>query len=163
MIGKRGTKEMSEKLIYTMDYASLVDLFVRAGLEISPDEPEPEGLLTCFELIDEAAGRRIGAAGIVYDKGEYILRCVAVEEEFRGKGFGKRLVGAVMDEAGRRQAERIWLTAKVPDFYRKFGFTVVPREEAPFETKCITCPQYHNGCDSEVMVYYWGNHKGTAQ
>ena len=81
MIGKRGTKEMSEKLIYTMDYASLVDLFVRAGLEISPDEPEPEGLLTCFELIDEVTGRRIGAAGIVYDLSlihiwaDALLRC----------------------------------------------------------------------------------------
>lgn len=146
---------MSEKMICTMDYASLVDLFVRAGLEISPEDPSPEGLLTCFELLEEETGARIGAAGLVYDKGAYILRCVAVEEEYRGKGYGKRLVGAVMDEAEKRQADRIWLTAKVPGFYRKFGFTVVPMEDAPFETKCITCPQYHNGCDSEVMVYYY--------
>ena len=35
----------------TMDYEALVDLFVRAGLEISPKDPRPEGFLTCFELL----------------------------------------------------------------------------------------------------------------
>lgn len=144
---------MSVKMLYTMDYYSLVDLFVRAGLEISPKDPAPEGLLTCFELIDEESGRRVGAAGLVHDKGEFILRCVAVEEDCRGKGYGKDLVEAVMNEAKKRSAGRIWLTAKVPGFYKKFGFEVVPMEQAPFETKCLTCAQYHNGCDSEVMVY----------
>jgi len=36
----------------TMDYESMVDLFVRSGLEISPEDPRPEGLITCFELVD---------------------------------------------------------------------------------------------------------------
>lgn len=146
---------MSVRMDYTMDYKSLVDLFVRSGLEISPEDPAPEGLITCFELMDEETDTRIGAAGIVYDKGEYVLRCVAVEEKYRGRGYGKALVDAVMEEAKKRQAKRIWLTAKVPGFYKKFGFAAVPREEAPFETKCVICPQYHNGCDSEVMVYYY--------
>mgnify|MGYP001026905210 CR=1 FL=1 len=136
----------------TMDYEALVDLFVRSGLEISPKDPRPEGFLTCFELLDETSGRRIGASGLCCDRREYILRCVAVEEEFRGKGYGTRLVRAVMDEAVQRGAKRLWLTAKVPEFYKRLGFRVVPREEAPFVAKCIECPQYHNGCESEVMV-----------
>ncbi len=140
----------------TMEYEDLVDLFVRSGLEISPKDPRPEGLLTCFELIDEESGRRIGATGLCRGRGEYVLRCVAVEEEFRGKGYGTQLVRAVMDEAMRLGAGRLWLTAKVPQFYRRFGFRVVPREEAPFVTKCIECPQYHNGCESEVMVWDMG-------
>ena len=137
----------------TMDYESMVDLFVRSGLEISPDEPRPEGLVTCFELVDTEKGKRIGASGLCCDDEEYVLRCVAVEEEYRGNGCGSRLVGAVMGEACRLGAKRIWLTAKVPEFYKKFQFRVVPREEAPFVTKCGECPQYHNGCESEVMVF----------
>ncbi|MDE6938031.1 MAG: GNAT family N-acetyltransferase [Lachnospiraceae bacterium] len=136
----------------TMEYEALVDLFVRAGLEISPEDPRPEGLITCFELLDEKDGRRIGASGLCLSRGEYVLRCVAVEEGFRGMGYGTRLVRAVMDEAEQLGAERLWLTAKVPKFYEKFGFQVTPREEAPFVTKCVECPQYHNGCESEVMV-----------
>lgn len=147
---------MAEKIIYTMDYESLVDLFVKSGLEIYPDDPAPEGLLTCFKMIDEETGERLGAAGIVLNqKNEYILRCVAVEEVHRGKGYGIRLVEKVLEEGKLRGAKRIWLTGKVPEFYKKFGFEVVARSEAPFKTKCGECPQYHNGCESEVMVYYY--------
>ena len=147
---------MAEKIIYTMDYDSLVDLFVKSGLEIYPDDPAPEGLLTCFKMIDEETGERLGAAGIVLNqKNEYILRCVAVEEVHRGKGYGIRLVEKVLEEGKLRGAKRIWLTGKVPEFYKKFGFEVVARSEAPFKTKCGECPQYHNGCESEVMVYYY--------
>lgn len=144
---------MKEKIVYTMDYKSLVDLFVRAELEIDPEEPQPDGLLTCLELVDEDTGERYGAAGLVFDKGVYIVRCVAVEEAYRGLGFGKKLVEAAMKEAIRRGAEEMWLTAKVPQFYEKFGFVVVPMDDAPFETKCRTCIQYRNGCDSEVMKW----------
>ena len=147
---------MAEKIIYTMDYFSLVDLFIKSGLEIHPDDPVPEGLLTCFKKIDEETGERLGAAGIVLNhKNEYILRCVAVEEEHRGKGYGIQLVNKVLDEGKMRGATRIWLTGKVPEFYKKFGFTVAKRSDAPFKTKCGECPQYHNGCESEVMVYYY--------
>lgn len=145
--------KMKEKMIHTMDYKSLVDLFIRAGLEIHPDDPEPEGLITCLKLTDEDSGHTIGAAGLVFDKGVYIIRCVAVEEEHRGRGFGKLLVDTVMHEALELGAREIWLTAKVPGFYRKFGFKVVPMDDAPFETKCRTCVQYQNGCDSEVMKW----------
>ena len=47
----------------TMDYESMVDLFVRSGLEISPEDPRPEGLITCFELVDVQENKRIGASG----------------------------------------------------------------------------------------------------
>lgn len=70
-------------------------------------------------------------------------------------GYGRKLVEAVTAEAVRLGAKRIWLTAKVPEFYKKFQFQVAPREEAPFVSKCGECPQYHNGCESEVMVYYF--------
>ena len=138
----------------TMEYEALVDLFVRSRLEISPEDPCPEGLITCFEMFDDKSGRRIGASGLCCDHGEYVLRCVAVEEGLRGNGYGTQLVRAVIDEAERLGAKKLWLTAKVPQFYKRFGFQVVSRKEAPFVTKCVECPQYHNGCDSEVMVLY---------
>lgn len=136
----------------TMDYFSMVDLFVRSGLEISPEDPAPEGMITCFELLDEA-GVRQAAGGLCRVNGEYVLRHVAVEEDQRGKGYGKQMVETVMAEAESLGAKRIWLTGKVPEFYEKLGFRVVSRDAAPFQTKCGECPQYHNGCESEVMVY----------
>jgi ribonuclease HII len=37
----------------TMDYYKLVPLFIKSGLEIHEEDPVPEGLVTCFELVDE--------------------------------------------------------------------------------------------------------------
>ncbi len=160
---------MAEKIIATMDYDSLKDLFVKSGLEIHMEDPAPARLITCYKLYDEETGERLGAAGLAYCEDmreemirsgesladEFVLRCVAVEEEHRGKGYGIQLVQRVMDDAKEMGAKRIWLTGKVPEFYKKFGFEIVSRDTAPFKTKCGECPQYHNGCESEVMVYYY--------
>ena len=151
----KGESKMMVKIIRSMDFDGLVDLFERSGLEIHKGDPVPAGLITCFELIDTKTGARLGASGICFEDGEYVLRCVAVEEGVRGGGYGRMLVEAVLEEARNHKAVRIWLTAKVPDFYKKFGFQIVPREEAPIQTSCTSCSQYHNGCESEVMVHYF--------
>lgn len=54
-------------MIETMDYGSLVDLFVKSGLEIHPDDPAPDGMVTCFRLEDEITGELYGAAGLCFD------------------------------------------------------------------------------------------------
>ena len=33
----------------------------------------------------------------------------------------------------------------------KFGFEVVDRSIAPRISNCQACPQFHNGCESEIM------------
>ena len=135
----------------TMDYFKLVPLFIKSGLEIHAEDPVPEGLVTCFELLDEDTGELIGASGLVHHKGLFIVRCVAVEEIHRGNGYGKWLVEEVLQEAKSLQAEEAWLTAKIPRFYEKFGFEVVDRSVAPRISNCQECPQFHNGCESEIM------------
>ena len=135
----------------TMDYFKLVPLFIKSGLEIHEDDPVPEGLVTCFELVDEETGVLIGASGLVHHKGLFIVRCVAVEETYRGYGYGRELVEAVLAEARSLNAEEAWLTAKIPNFYKKFGFEVVDRSVAPRISNCQECKQFHNGCDSEIM------------
>ncbi len=135
----------------TMDYDKLVPLFIAGGLEIHEDTPAPEGLITCFELVEERTDRAIGAGGLVCDGGLFILRCIAVDKAYRGRQYGKMLVQAVLTEARKHNAKEVWLTAKIPTFYQKFGFVIVPREDAPHISDCQHCPQFHNGCDSEIM------------
>lgn len=135
----------------TMDYYKLVPLFIKSGLEIHENDPVPKGLVTCFELVDEETGEQIGASGLVHYKGLFIVRCVAVEERYRGNGYGRQLVEAVLDEAKSMNAEEAWLTGKIPRFYEKFGFEVVDRSIAPRISNCQECKQFHNGCESEIM------------
>ena len=140
------------KIIKSMDFEALLPMCIRAGLEMKPDEKVPEGLLFCLEMYDEATGKRVACSALV-DTGElYLVRAVAVEEEYRGQGLGSTIIEKLLEEAKEMGIREIMLTAKVPGFYQKFGFDIVAREDAPASfTDCLHCPQFHNGCDSEIM------------
>ena len=81
---------------------------------------------------------------------------MSVEEQYQSQGYGHILVEQLLDIARNRYcADRFWLTTKAAELYKKFGFTVRSMDEAPYQTKCGTCPQYKNGCDLELMVLHF--------
>lgn len=138
------------KIIKSMNFEELLPLCIRSGLEMKPDEKAPEGLMFCLEMYH--ADKRIACAALVDTKEYYLVRAVAVEEEYRGQGFGRKIIEELLGEAKALGIKEIMLTAKVPGFYQKFGFEIVAREDAPASfTDCLHCPQFHNGCDSEIM------------
>lgn len=113
---------MDEKieLIHTMAYQQFIPLFVRAGLEIDENEECPEGLITCLELKDCRTEKTVGAAVLVYTENVYVIKAVAVEKEYRGNGLGVLLVREILNEAERRGADKVFLNAKIPDFYQSW-------------------------------------------
>ena len=73
-------------------------------------------------------GRQIGFARVVTDHATFAyLADVFVVEAERGKGYGKRLLSAVLAHPGL-QGLRRWLlgTRDAADFYRQLGFGEAP-------------------------------------
>ena len=140
------------KIVHSMNYEEMIPMFIEAGLEMEPNEKRPLGLLQCYELIDNNTGRRIGGASLVYMCDEYVIKTVAIEKAYQGKGLGTDLVKTIMQDAKKRGATRIYLNAKVPEFYKTLGFTIVSHDEAPDISTCHLCHRYHNGCESEIMM-----------
>ena len=140
------------KIVHSMNYEEMIPMFIEAGLEMEPNEKRPLGLLECYELIDNNTGRRIGGASLVYMCDEYVIKTVAIEKAYQGKGLGTDLVKTIMQDAKKRGATRIYLNAKVPEFYKTLGFTIVSHDEAPDISTCHLCHRYHNGCESEIMM-----------
>ncbi len=149
--GKDAADEDLVEIKKSMNFKDMLPMFIEAGLEFKPDDPDPEGLLVCFELIDKKSGKRIGGGSLAKAYGEFLIRSVAVEKAYQGKGLGRKLVEYMIEEAKAWDAKQLLLTAKVPGFYEKLGFAVIPREDAPPISDCASCPQFHNGCDSEIM------------
>lgn len=51
-----------------------------------------------------------------------------VKEEFRGRGYGQRLLELAEDEARQRGAKHVYLDTfsfQAPDFYKKHGYQVI--------------------------------------
>ena len=140
------------KIVHSMNYEEMIPMFIEAGLEMEPNEKRPSGLLECYELIDNNTGKRVGGASLVYTCDEYVIKTVAIEKAYQGKGLGTDLVKTIMQDAKERGAKRIYLNAKVPEFYKTLGFTIVSHDEAPDISTCHLCHRYHNGCDSEIMM-----------
>lgn len=140
---------MRFNMIETKEYFPLVPMYIEAGLEINIDDPEPKGIVLCLKMMD--VDNMVGSATLTETNGEYIIKCVAIKKEYQGKGLGSILVNKVIEKVKDRKGKRVLLTAKVPEFYKKLGFEIISRDEAPYESDCINCHRFHNGCESEIM------------
>ena len=89
-------------------------------------------------LIAEAEGKPIGYVQLILDsKDESILgakpleiRRIYASQEYQGRGVGKELMLATINEARRRGCDCVWLgvwekNQKAIDFYKKWGFREV--------------------------------------
>jgi len=135
----------------TDNYAELMDLFFRNGLEITEDEPVPTDIIKGWRA--ELVGKLVGGCVLSLRQGDYIIDGIAIEPAMRQTGLGAHLLNLALEEAKARGADSVYLVAKAPDFFRKQGFLTIDREEAPLFFECFTCPQYLKSCFPEVMKY----------
>jgi len=80
-----------------------------------------------YYLVAERAGRIVGYAGLAAWAGESWVQTVAVAEEVRGLGIGRRLMNALLSEARRRAARTCALEVRADNavaqqLYASLGF-----------------------------------------
>jgi GNAT superfamily N-acetyltransferase len=80
-------------------------------------------------------GRQVGFARVVTDYATFAnLVDVFVLPDYRGRGFGKQLIAAVVEHPSLQKLRRFTLaTADAHDLYRRFGFTAPSRPELLME------------------------------
>lgn len=110
------------------------------------------------ELFTLCEAEEVRGVCVVTDEGAGVceLKNIAVLPAFRGKGYGRELVGR-MEEYCRKKAFRLMLvgTGETPGilkFYRSCGFRLSHRVEN-FFTDNYACPIVENGVLLKDMVY----------
>ena len=83
-----------------------------------------------YLYLDETTGQLIGFATVRRDG--YIL-FLAVAEEYRGQGFGKRLVASVAEEFGTVTCHARTTNRRALNFYQALGFEVKRRVQHYYE------------------------------
>jgi branched-chain amino acid aminotransferase len=109
-----------------------------------------------------------GPAGFIAlkktDSYSYELTKMAVQEEFRGKGWGEALCRAAIDKARDLGAKRLILYSHSSlqaalRLYRKLGFVEIPLEPGPYSSfRCdIKMEQWIDGAHSRIHEVDWDN------
>lgn len=132
-----------------VDYAQEGKLLARSLSELYSN------LRDMSVAVEEATGQVIGSCSlhiIWEDLGE--IRSLAVQKECQGKGLGRRLVQACMDEARDLGIKRLFTLTYETDFFRHLGFEVVDKNQFPQKVwaDCIHCPKFPN-CDEVAMLW----------
>lgn len=99
-------------------------------------------------------GKIIGSGGLEIYSSYALLRSVAVDQNERGKAYGKDIVKDLIDRAKRNSIKEVYLlTETAHDFFLKRGFKDVSRENVPAEVKAST--EFSSVCpvSAACMVY----------
>lgn len=81
------------------------------------------------------------------------IKSLAVDESCHGKGIGKALVNAAVDEAATMGVTSVFALTLATDFFLKLQFKIVPKEELPMKvwSDCAYCPKQQN-CDEIALI-----------
>jgi amino-acid N-acetyltransferase len=100
------------------------------------------------------AGRDLLGCGALHFYSPTIgeIRSLAVHQHAKTHGVGRRLVGALIQEAQEYELDAAFAFTYVVEFFQKVGFQVVERGALPLKAwkDCLRCPKFQ-ACD-EVAV-----------
>ena len=108
--------------------------------------------LDCF-VVAEHDERIVGVAGIEHcGAGEYaLLRSVAVDDAWKGRGLGRALVMRAIGDAEARGAKALYLlTTTAESYFPSFGFKPAPRSAVP--DAVAQTVEFTSACPASAVV-----------
>jgi len=126
--------------------------YARDGLVLSRSLPEVYESIRDFYVAEEG-GLIVGTVCLHIcweDLAE--VRSLAVAEGQEGKGIGRRLVNACLDEARSLGLKRVFALTYKPGFFDKLGFRTIEKSELPQKIwgDCMKCVKFPE-CDEIAM------------
>lgn len=111
-----------------------------------------------FVAEDEGSGEDAfrGCAALAVLTGDLAeIRSLAVVPALSGRGIGRALVDACLEEARRLGLRRVFALTLVPEFFERCGFTLVSLGRLPEKSaaECPICPK-RGRCDEQAMLLH---------
>lgn len=145
-----GAEERARDIVVRrgVELRAAIELAVAAGLETSPDAPEPLALWGAYDGV-----RLAGVVSLDELGGLAVVGWLAVAESDRGRGLGRLLLAAAEEEARRGGVPALWATARAPGFFLAHGFELVPAgaERELLLGDCRDCPQLGTTCRPQAV------------
>lgn len=145
VVRKAGMQDIDPILALINGYAAKGTMLPRTELEVSED-------IRDFSVI-LAGGRMVGCGALhFYTPSIGEIRSLAVAEDAKTHGIGRRLIEALVREANGYALDAVFAFTYVAGFFGKMGFQVVERGELPLKAwkDCVRCPKFQ--CCDEIAV-----------
>jgi amino-acid N-acetyltransferase len=102
-------------------------------------------------LIAREQGNVVGTAALELYADGALLRSVAVDPSYQGRGLGHQLTDAALRLAEARQAPAVFvLTTTAERFFPKFGFEQITRDDVPTSVKASV--EFESACPASATV-----------
>jgi arsenite methyltransferase len=118
------------------------------------------GALDTF-VVAEAGGRIVGVAGVEPRGADAVLRSVAVDASWRGRGLGRALVARVLELARDGGVGGLYLlTTTAEGYFPAFGFRGIARGEVP--EAVARSVEFASACPASATVMRLGLRPGSG-
>lgn len=145
VVRKAGMHDIGPILDLINGYAAKGVMLPRTELEVSEDIRDFSVIVT--------AGRLVGCGALhFYTPSIAEIRSLAVAENAKTLGIGRRLIEALVREASSYALDAVFAFTYVAGFFGKMGFQEVERGELPLKAwkDCVRCPKFQ--CCDEIAV-----------
>jgi amino-acid N-acetyltransferase len=131
----------------------LINGYAAKGVMLPRTEFEMSEAIRDFTVVMQ--GDRLLGCGALhfYSPTTAEIRSLAVAEEAKTKGVGRRLVMALIAEAQQYELDAVFAFTYVTEFFEKVGFHIVERGALPLKAwkDCVRCPKFQ-ACDEIAVV-----------
>ena len=128
------------------DLAGVEGLLARSGL---PLDGVRDALPTF--VVAQAGNDIVGVAGLEVCCDNALLRSVAVADPWRSHGVGRALVTRVIADAEARGIAALYLlTTTAEDYFPKFGFRPIARDQVPDDIRATA--EFTSACPASAVV-----------
>ena len=132
---------------------ALISTFARDQLMLARSRSELYESLRDFFVAETDDGRVVACGGLeICWKDLAEVKSLAVDAEFKGRGLGRRIVEACVEEARGLHIPRLFALTYQTEFFARLQFHPIPKEQLPHKiwSHCLNCPKFPD-CD-EVAV-----------
>lgn len=135
------------------DIQRLIKAYADQGLMLSRSLSEIYDNLRDFFVVEDEAGLVGCAACHVTWEDLAEVKCMAVREDCRGQGWGRRLLEACIEDALTVGVRRAFVLTYIPGFFEARGFRRIEKSELPQKiwSECIHCVHFPD-CDEIALI-----------
>ena len=134
------------------DLYTLIQSYAEKGIMLPRSKELLEEQLADF-VVAEIGGQIVGCGSLCQLGSDLLeIRSLGVQEEFKGRGIGKKLVAELEQEARKKKIMKIMALTYEVEFFERNGYSVVAKEIFPEKVwkDCMYCSK-QNCCD-EIAV-----------